>query len=299
MHKPASLIILFTLFASASCMNIRQGDGLAGRWDFRAIDMPDVAGFIDSIKVADEDVGEAMQSFFRGNELVLRKDNSCDLVICKKYLHCAWKFDQGTGMLVLTDEAGDLQPVAIKVNKIEGTRMFLTVDSGNMNKLVPPYQYGATGYSYLRNKRHYTFFLSWDDDSYWQEKNDPYSKVNNLWRIKPHKQETNEQVTERVGRHLKFCKLAVQDAITSNRGYVSFNWFVTPLILSKNGGRLREYSRAREEWESNFYDSAQAKQGYALLEDDLNRSYYQADETKSRFENYVIIIDQLIANLKK
>jgi hypothetical protein len=282
----------------AGCFYAPQGS-VAGRWDVDAVDMPDVAGFIDSIKSDNENAKESMEDFFRGDELVLRKDHTCDIALFKQYIHGTWKFEEGTNTLSITDEAGFVQPVVFRVNKVDGQHMVLTTDNVNVGKLVPLFQTTLPGYSYFKTKKRFTFFLSVNSDNYWQSKNDPYSKQNNLWRIKPHNPETDGQIAERVNRHLQFCRLVVQDAIDNNKGYVSFNWFVTPLMLASTGGGLQGYERTKEKWEANFYNPEQALKGYKLLEQSLEKSRYEPDATRTRFENYIMILDGVIANLPK
>ena len=294
--KEALCIALFFVTITG-CLTGKQGS-LAGRWDFKGVDMPDVAGFIDSIKSSDEDAKYAMESFFRGNALILRTNSTYDLVICKKYLHGNWKLDDANNLLQLTDEAGYLPPITLKVNKNDPLRLVITADNETMAKLVPAFQYGTTGYSYFQTKRRFTFFLSTNDDSYWQDKDDPYSKVNNQWRIKPRTAETNEQITLRVKEHLQFCRLLVKDAI-EKQGVLSFNWFATPLVLSTSGCGLREYRYAKDEWAANFYDSAQALQGFRQLAQTIHRTTYQPDETRSRFSNYAFMLDGLIEQVEK
>ncbi len=295
MKKAICFLLLCVVFTG--CLTGKQA-GLAGRWDFKGVDMPDVASFIDSIKGSDEDPKEAMESFFRGNALILRNNSTYDLVICKIYLHGTWKLDDNNSILQLTDEAGYVPPIALKVNKNDPLRLVFTADNETMAKLVPPFQYGTTGYSYFKTKRRFTFFLSTNDDSYWQDKDDPYSKLNNQWRIKPSTAETNEQITLRVKRHLQFCRLLVKDAI-EKQGLLSFNWFTTPLVLSTSGCGLREYKYAKDEWAANFYDSAQALQGFRQLAKTIHRTTYQPDETRSRFSNYAFMLDGLIEQVEK
>lgn len=273
-------------------------DKISHRWDFAAIDMPNVKGFVDSIKIAyqGDDIKENMEKFFRGNELMLRKDNSYDIVAFKKYMHGAWKYDEPNNRLVLADETGQTQPVVFYVDSIGTQWLELKTDGENIRKLIPAYDFGSVGYSYLLKNSSFTLFLSRDKDVYWQEKNDPYSKVNNFWRIKPASPETKQQILDRVNNHLHFWKLIVQDAIDNDRGVISFHWFESPLVIASNGSALRNYDDVKDAWETNFYDSTQAREGYALLENCFKKGV-KAGETDSHFQNDIIIIDQLIANL--
>lgn len=289
-------ILTIIIIAFTSCFNSPQNT-ISHRWNFAGVDMPGVRGFIDSISSTGQEAKDAMEEFFRGNELILRKDNTFDIAVFKHYVHGIWKYDETNKRLTLTDDAGLLQPIVWNVENFNNLALQIQIDANNLQKLIPSFQYSTTGYSYLLKNNVFTFFLSRNGDIYWQDKNDPYSKVNNLWRIKPNAPETDAQILERVNRHLKFCKLVIKDAM--DKGYLSFNWFVTPLIINVHGAGLRGYDDARQEWESNFYDSTQAEKGYKLLRQSVLNSHYKPDETKLNFENYVGVIDGLIENLGK
>jgi hypothetical protein len=219
-------------------------------------------------------------------------------VLFRKYLHGVWKYDEFNDKLVLTDESGYTQPVLLQVDSIGSRLLVLGINRENICKLIPSYENGSTGYSYLTKNNRVTFFLLRDKQVYWHEKNDPYSKINNQWRIKPSGPETDEQILARVDNHLHFWRLIVQDAIDKNSDYISFHWFASPVIVASNGSALRKYENVKDEWGADFYDSVQAQKGYQLLQKCFSKGL-KAGETDSRFQNDLIIIDQMIENLHK
>jgi hypothetical protein len=155
---------------------------------------------------------------------------------------------------------------------------------------------GNRGFSFFRQKGHFTFYLSADKDSYHNEAKDPYSKPNNLWRIKPTKPENEQQVLQRVRNHLQFYKLFMQDVVDRSRGYVSLHSFRTPLILNKESIGLQAYDDARDAWDENFYDTLQAQEGYKIIRAAILKGI-QPGTDDSRFENSATMLGELMENL--
>lgn len=295
MNKNAWLLLPLLMLAGCFAQPKEQ---IQHRWDFTGVAMPNPQGFLDSIANGPDEVKEAMEDFFRGNELLLRKDNSFDMVVFKRYLHGQWKFNEATNKLTLTAEGVKPQAIIMQVDSVDGQYLQLTLNRDNFSKLVPPFQYSTTGYYSLLQNSQCTFYLVRDKDIYWQEEKDPYSKPNNLWRMPPAQPETDVQIAKRVEQHVKFCRLMMQDALDNKKELISFNWIVTPLVLSNQGCALRSFDGTKEGWTSNFYDTTQAFAGYQLLEAAIKKGVKPV-EGNTRFENFVVMLDQVLANLKK
>jgi len=294
MKKEAWLILL--VLVCAGCINSPKNT-LPGRWNFEAVRMPNIAGLLDSVKEDNEQPPETMRHFFLDYKLILRKDHTYDMVFLKKYTHGKWSFDEDLRTLSLLDESAHSYPLRLQVDTVTSSSLELKMGKDVLSRLVPDYIHGMEGTSFFRQKGTFIFYLSADKESYDHPNEDPYSKENNMWRIRPAKPENDEELAARLVNHMQFCRLIMQDAVDRDKDYVSFNWLRTPLVISKHDITLRDYAKVRDAWDENFYDTLQAQKGYKLLKDCLADDY-TAEEVDNRFKIGVILFDKAIDNLK-
>ncbi len=295
MRKSTWLVIV--IICCTGCIHTPKGM-LAWRWRFEAVELPGAQAFINSIKANYNDNDKVtMQRFFLDDKLVLRKDNTFDLVIFQKYLHGSWAYDEQSKMLSLTDSSVSNQPLMMRVDSISPVFLALRVDNTVITKLVPPYGLDSTRLSFFRQRGRFDFFLSADNNSFASEKSDPYSKQNNLWRIKPTSPENDTQLTERVKNHLQFCKVFFEDIVNRNQSYASVHSFRTPLIISRNDIQLRNYYNIRNAWDESFYDTLQAQKGYVIFRNCMKG--LTTPEGADRFSGDIDLFGQMIAKLEK
>jgi len=285
------LILIFT-----GCKQAPKAT-LAWRWSFAGVTMPNVAGFYDSIGNGSYDPGEIMQRFFLDYKLILRKDNTCDIVMFQKYLHGSWAYNEQLKALTITDESEPATPLVMQVDSLSPVALWLKMDSTVLNKLIPPFMWGNKGFSYFRQAGRFTFYLTADNERYTNEKTDPYSKPNNVWRLKPAKPEDENAVLQRVQNHLQFYRLFMNDVVDRNKHYISLHSFRTPLILNKESIGLKSYDDARDAWDESFYDTLQARQGYKILYKAIIKGIKPGD-SDDRFKNSVKMLEELIENTK-
>ncbi|HWB24968.1 MAG TPA: hypothetical protein VG738_05790 [Chitinophagaceae bacterium] len=289
-------ISLLIVIAGMGCMHAAQ-DILPWRWSFSGVYMNNEESFIDSIN-REDDRDEAMHNFFLDYKLVLRNDKTFDLVIFKKYMHGTWLYTDPTRTLSLTDESAPGQPLTMKVDSISPAVLALRVDQHDLDRLIPSFAQSDNGFSFFKHNGPYVFVLSADKETYRSEKDDPYSKQNNFWRIKPSKPETGKQIAARVENHISFLKLLMQDVADGKKNYVSLHSFRTPLIIASDDIRLQHYEDTRDAWDENFYDSAQARKGYDLLEKAVLYDGVKPGNTNDRFVNNANMLEQVLQHLK-
>ena len=82
-------ILLFIIVTYTGCLHSPKSM-LTWRWNFDAVNMPDLNSFLDSVRNGYSETSDVMQRFFLDDKLVLRKDNTCDMVLFKQYLHGSW-----------------------------------------------------------------------------------------------------------------------------------------------------------------------------------------------------------------
>lgn len=269
---------------------------LAWRWSFEGVYLCDQDGFLDSISRGSSNE-EAMRRFFLDYKLVLRKNNTFDLVVFKKYLHGTWAYADVSKTLTLTAEKPTVG-LTMQVDSISPAILALRVRQQELNKLIPANMYGDRGFSYFQNHGPYVFVLSADKEKYNNEKEDPYSTDNNLWRIKPASPETDKQLAARVVNHVQFVRSMMQDVVDGRKTYISLHSFHTPLIMDANDIRLQHYEDIQDEWKDNFYDTAQAKKGFDLLEKAVLYNGVKPGATNDRFVNSSNMLGQVIEHLE-
>jgi len=293
-----TLTVVLVAGVLLACNHTAQ-QNLAWRWNFSAIVVPDEQAFIDSIKGYDESPEEAMQNFLLDDKLILRDDSTYDMVLFKKYIHGKWQYDEEHKLLKLQDETSQLAPMHLAVDSINPRSLVLKARSTDIAAIIPPYSQNKAGFNYLQQSGIFTLYLQADPVKYTSNKYDPYSKQNNLWRIKPTKPETETQIVDKLINHANFCKLLMQNVVDGTSQYISLNSFRTPFIFDKNDIRLQHYGDIKDGMIENFYDSAQSQQAFDILEKAVLYDGVKPVDLGDRFKNSVEMLGQVIEHLKK
>ena len=269
---------------------------LQGRWNFGYTDMPSFDSTMQEISETNGEEGQrAYEKFFLDNKLVLRKDNSFDLVLFRNYLHGNWAYTDSTKQLIFSGMAAN-KGFSCRVDSAKPYLLQLRFDSIAIHSILTIQDTGEAYRSFTQNAE-YVLRLYPDELRYSSQDNDPYSKTNNNWRIKPLHAETDAELMARVNNHLQFWKLLFTDAIDKDKAYIAYNWFASPLVVAANGVALRKYERVKDNWNSYFYDSIQAKQGYVLMQKSFSKEI-KIPNGDSRYRNDIDMINQLISNLE-
>jgi len=291
--KQIFVCVLLTLIL-ASCKR-DSSVFLARRWNFVGMDMPKLGKFVEQINEEGDSRDLTIQKFLLDNKLILRKDSSFDLLLMKQYVHGTWRYDQQKRILHLNDESAKKLSIQFGVDTVNGRLLHLDTDEFVIERLAVDHLSDPAVSDYLFRKSYYQFFLEEDPNYFSNLSDDPYSKENNWWRVKPSQPETDRQIKNRVLDHLKFWQLLFHDANKFDRPFVSYNWFSSPLVVASNGVVMKLYADVKKEWDENFYDSVQAQKGYELMRKCFSKKikYMDTDNKYLRDED---IIKQLTAN---
>ena len=119
-------------------------------------------------------------------------------------------------------------------------------------------------------------------------KNDPFSLKLNQWRQQPAKAETPEQIKERVLNHLAFLQAYYQWALDNQLPYLTTNWYPAAFNMNYTNGVRMAYADELEGWNTCFFDSTQAVEGYKLLSGPM-----RSVKLKTDVNNYARNIDCL------
>jgi hypothetical protein len=285
--------ILFLIIA-AGCKK-QPSALLAQRWNFAAMDMPKLEKFLNVISEENDDAALTMEKLFLDNKLILRKDSSFDMLLMKQYVHGKWQYNEVKKVLNLIDESARRLNIQFGVDSVSIHSLHLDTDKFAIEKLAVIHLNDPFVGDYLFNKSYYQFFLTEDNERFSKLSEDPYSKENNWWRIKPSKPETDAQIKKRVLNHLAFWQLLFHDALEKDRAYVSYNWFSSPIVVASNGVVMKFYDEVKKEWDENFYDSIQAHKGYEMMRKCFSKKIKYL-ETDNKFRRNEDIIKQLTNN---
>lgn len=120
--------------------------------------------------------------------------------------------------------------------------------------------------------------ISWRDgkDSFWIRfhsdaiahqniMNDPFHPVNNKWRIKPAKKESDLQIHDRVKDCVRFYALYYRDAIKRKKKEILFSGLPDIFVWYNRGIGLPDRKLVEDSWIACFYNKEQALKGYDLL----------------------------------
>ena len=268
---------------------------LMGRWDFTAFDMPGMKNFLEEVRQTGDDDLLTLQKFVLGDKLILRKDSTYDLVMFKQYLHGNWQYDAENKNLSLKDASAAKLDLTVRIDSISPSHLRFDMDEFTLNKLLTLHAADDNAYHLLFNKSYCEFYLNADKDHFSGLKEDPYSVENNRWRMKPAKRETEDEIKQRILNHLSFWQLLFIDAGENKRSYVAYSWFASPLLIAVNGVQLSFYNDVKDEWDQNFYDSADAHRGYELMRKCFSKKI-KFMETTDKYRRSEDIIKQLKAN---
>lgn len=290
-------IILITTFIGCK----KSPDKLiTGRWDF--VEAMPVYNDLSSAPITknaegkqDKTLTDFSKKSLLSNKLIIRKNGSFDLCLLQCYMHGNWRLDSKLKMLKLTN-AADKDSFAIKIDSSNAGFIQLNADSFFIKKVIA-LSHTDTAHATPLSITSCSFYLFKSYERYSSEKDDPYSMTSNQWRIKPALAENEQQLKQRVLNHLHFLQLIFKDAVDKDRVQVSYNWFNTPLIMAVNGVALNFFDDIQPDWSKNFYDTAQARQGYQQLRKSFKKkiNYLKTDNV---FEKKIDMFRQMIENVE-
>ncbi|MFL9481648.1 hypothetical protein ACI6Q2_02645 [Chitinophagaceae bacterium LWZ2-11] len=286
---------LFCFLFLTACV-LSPGKLIKYRWSFSFVQSPALIGLLTELQGVNG-VNDPFKQVLHSSKLIIRDDESFDMVLFDNYWHGTWTYNQVHNQLALLPE-NQTKPVLLKVDTLGLKYMQIELDSSNFKKLPDFRNPKGAGGSWFPEDEPVKIGLIPDKESYSDKEKDPYSIKNNSWRIKPENKESDKQIKQRVLNHLSFFKLLFEDAYKYDKNYVTYDWFVSPVLPASNGIALKNYEKIKLGWEACFFDSAQAAQGYELLRGGFSAKIKFPD-TENRFLQSRDMIDQLINNIKK
>jgi hypothetical protein len=96
--------------------------------------------------------------------------------------------------------------------------------------------------------------------------NDPFHPVNNQWRIKPSKPESDPDIRKRVADCIKFYALYYRDNLLRKSKVINYEGFPTVFKWYNGGIGMTDEDDMDEKWVDCFFDEAEAVKGYKFMQ---------------------------------
>lgn len=127
---------------------------------------------------------------------------------------------------------------------------------------------------------------------------DPFAIGNNRWRIKPEAPENDESIKKRLKANIYFFILYYKDVIARRAEVVSFYGFPSCLNWYSGGIYLKQEEEIPEDWEKCFFNKAQARKAYKLMEGVMDKKYnWPKDKNLNWIKKNLFVLEQIYQQL--
>lgn len=129
-------------------------------------------------------------------------------------------------------------------------------------------------------------------NNYGEDEN-PFSKANNLWRIKaPHK-ESDQEITTRLKNHFRYWEKYFDWGIRTNKQYLDVRSLPGPLKMYGNGFELVPLEDWAPEWKNLFYDDEDTRIAWNKLHYFFTYKRIAWAKTDHKFKMFVSAFQQI------
>jgi hypothetical protein len=126
---------------------------------------------------------------------------------------------------------------------------------------------------------------------------EPFHINNNLWRVKPTKPESDEEIKQRLKKNLEFFVLFYKWAIVKNDKHISFYGLPSCLQWYGGGIYMQKKESLSEQWKNCFYNKQQAAKAYAIMEKVLGKKYTWPKEDIGWVKKNLFVLEQMVKNI--
>lgn len=175
------------------------------------------------------------------------ESNNCNFRLFSYYAQGKWERQNENTLKITTD---DKSSFVFKINQLSEDSLSLMLIS--KNSASPLAEQIATNTNIL---------LTRNTEEYKKDEN-PYSRLNNEWALKPNQKMTPLEVKQKVLKYLKYIELVLNDPI-DNSGYL--NVLTNPIVIAKNGLGLKDINEVSPFWKNAFYDQNDFTYGYNMV----------------------------------
>lgn len=255
----AILAALVTLYA---CKSDRAAINKV--WFFNEANFPE--------KEADVPSGDG-----NGTHIILSPESFLDLQKDNTYTSYFGKFDEGKWTvkdkkLILFNQKGELE-FGIRSVKNDELKLY----------------YAPRNTEYL---------FSGFENNFASKEDNPFSAVNNKWRIKAQKKESDEEIAYRLRNHFRFQEKYFSWGTDSDIKVLDVNTTPGPLKIYSNGFELIHYTQQPFEWTNVFYDSTDCRKAFEKVYYIFEYDELDWIKTKDRFKMFASAFKQLQQKIK-
>ncbi len=175
------------------------------------------------------------------------ESSKCNFRLSSYYAQGKWERENKNTVKITTD---DKSSFVFKINQLSEDSLSLILISKNSASSLA--EQIATNTNIL---------LTRNNEEYKKEEN-PYSRLNNEWALKPNQKMTPPEVKQKVLKYLKYINLVLNDPI-DNSSYL--NVLANPIVIAKNGLGLKDINEVSPFWKNAFYDQNDFTYGYNMV----------------------------------
>lgn len=126
-----------------------------------------------------------------------------------------------------------------------------------------------------------------------KQKEDPFSLVNNRWRIRPAHKETDAEIRQRLFDHCGFWETYFRWALEKDINYVDVRSTPTPIKIYGNGFALKNPEDLPAEWLSCFYDADDCRKASDMIREIFEHKTIAWAQTDNKYKMFLSAFHQL------
>lgn len=126
-----------------------------------------------------------------------------------------------------------------------------------------------------------------------KQKEDPFSLVNNRWRISPTHKETDAEIRQRLFDHCQFWETYFRWALDKQVKYVDVRGTPTPIKIYGNGFTLKPTEDLPAEWRACFYDTDDCQKASDMIKEIFEHKTIAWAQTDSKYKMFISAFHQL------
>jgi hypothetical protein len=201
------------------------------------------------------------------NFINLQEDNQYTAYLTN-FEYGSWSFDGDYIVL----RGNDKKVTHLKMGKIQKNEILLDVLPENKDESSYHFEGTETGANNADN---------------------PFSKENNLWRIKATHKETDQEITARLKNHFRYWEKYFDWGVKEEKNSLDVRSLRGPLKMYGNGFTLVPLEEWSPEWTANFYDAEDCRIAYNKLYYFFTNDRIAWAKTDHKFKMFVSAFQQL------